>query len=152
MGAGAGVLCRASTKKEGGDDKKKQNFWTFIPSPIGDLKPRVEQHFTATFLRSAFGICELQAPGCALHLWQTGWIRLASNTHRSHIPDSRVAVKLSLNSWVSMVVEALPSAFCFVDAGLHFSALTGLFGREALLWNDWMLLDLKMVVQRMGFY
>ena len=63
VGAGAGVLCRASTKKKGGDDKKKQIIESFIPSPIGDLKPRVEQHFTATFLRSAFGICDFQAAG-----------------------------------------------------------------------------------------
>ena len=51
-----------------------------------------------------------------------------------------------------MVVEALPSASFFVDAELHFSALTGLFGRKALLWNDWMLLNLQVVVQRMVFY
>lgn len=68
-----------------------------------------------------------QPVGYAWHPTRTGLVYL----------NSTVAVKLSsLNSRVSKVVEALPSASFFVDAGLHFSGLTGWARSSSLEWLD----------------
>ena len=130
---------------------KKAKSWSFISSPISDE------------LRSHALSSTSQPPSCApllastnsrLLIWCTllPWCKHSFASNMSHIPDSLWLYKAFSEFMALNGRRSASKRFFLRGCWITLLCTDWTLWPQNFLWNDWMLLNLQVVVQRMVFY